>query len=539
MKQTSRIKNLSFIIAALFAVSGCSKTLLKETNPSEVTTDFLYSTADGLRAAVTGLYTIERAINSDSYGQGSAFALIMGDGGTDIDFDMSSYPELAYYRTDLDLTTDAPVSWWWSMWYKVVERTNSIITYGQKDAIDYTTKKSILREAYVYRAYAYFWLLRKYDNIWLDTIPTTSDNVDGRTFSVAKQSDVYALINSDLDSAISYYGDDWTVVPGRFNQGVARLLKADVALWQQDYQTAATQADDIINSGKFSLVDPSQVFTQDGRDDTKESMYVMQFDQFAIGGGAFHRQPLIFTSAYRLVPGCTGAVDDGGYGWGRMFPNTYLISLYDSAYDKRLNDYWQLYYTYNNPNYNFGNVNYNFGDTLKYGDNSQLTKTNFFNNANIGCKKYRDYTQGPTVTKHYNNIYIYRYPQVLLIAAEAYMHLGDDDKALGYINQIRQSRISSDDPNQLLTTINQQDILDEYARELAFEGQRWFLLKRLGLLVPRVQMYGGEPSFRGVPAPNPLYFSARTNIQPYHVRWPIPQSSLDAMGGFPQNPGYK
>ena len=538
MKQSFSIKNISILIAAIFAFSGCSKSLLTEKNPSQVTTDFLYNTPDGLRAAVTGLYTIERAINSDNYGQGSAFGLIMGDGGTDLDFNSTSYPELAYYRTDLDLTTDAPVSWWWSMWYKVIERTNSIITYGQKDAIDYTTKKSILREAYVYRAYAYFWLLRKYDNIWLDTIPTTSSNVDGRVYAPAKQSDVYALINSDLDSAISYYGSDWSVVPGRFNQGVARLLKADVALWLQDYQTAATQSDAIINSGAFALVDPTLVFTQDGRDNTKESMYVMQFDQFAIGGGDFHRQPLIFTSAYRLVPGCIGSVDNGGYGWGRIFPNTYLIGLYNPTTDKRLNAYWQLYYTYNNPSYNFSSTRYKFGDTLKYGDNSQLTATNFFTNANVSCKKYRDYTQAPTVTKHYNNIYMYRYPQVLLIAAEAYMNLGNNTKALSYINQIRKSRILATDPNQLLTTINQNAILDEYARELSFEGQRWFLLKRLGLLVQRVQMYGGEPTFRGVAAPSPLYFSARTNIKPYHVRWPIPQSSRDAMGGYPQNPGY-
>jgi hypothetical protein len=34
------------------------------------------------------------------------------------------------------------------------------------------------------------------------------------------------------------------------------------------------------------------------------------------------------------------------------------------------------------------------------------------------------------------------------------------------------------------------------------------------------------------------YYSARTNIKPYHVRWPIPHAERDAMGGFPQNEGY-
>ena len=81
--------------------------------------------------------------------------------------------------------------------------------------------------------------------------------------------------------------------------------------------------------------------------------------------------------------------------------------------------------------------------------------------------------------------------------------------------------------------------MEEYARELAFEGRRWFTLKRFGVLVDRVRLYGGQSSFRGVPSPSPDYFAARTNIQDYHVRWPIPQDELDAMGGsFSQNEGY-
>jgi len=64
------------------------------------------------------------------------------------------------------------------------------------------------------------------------------------------------------------------------------------------------------------------------------------------------------------------------------------------------------------------------------------------------------------------------------------------------------------------------------------------MLKRVGKLVERVHLYGGVSSFRGVAAPNPLYYACRTNIQPYHVRWPIPQGERDAMGGFPQNEGY-
>jgi hypothetical protein len=524
---------IPFFMLLLF--TGCEE-YLKEEHPSEVTTDFLYFTAEGLESAVNGLYTIERAQVGEVEGQ--YFCLIMGDGGTDLDWDRACAPSAAYYRRDVDLTNYAAIASWWKKWYRIIERSNSIISFGEQADISTSDKMRILREAYVYRAYAYFWLVRKYDNIWLNIEPTTYQNTDGRVYDVASQEDVYAQIISDLDKAIQYYGNDWSIVPGKFNQGVARLLRADVALWQKDYQSAATEATKIIDEGPFALEAPENIFTKDRLDNTKESMYVMQFDEFATGGRLPHNNPLTFTAMYRMVPGCIMTSEFGGYGWARMHPNPYMISLYDSKYDKRWDAYWQHYYTYNDPDYDFSKVRYNFGDTLKVGDNSQLEKENYYKNANISCKKYWDWVKVPKGPASYNNIYMFRYPQVLLIASEAYMRLGDNTKALFYINKIRENRISANAPNRLLTTIDEDILLDEYARELAFEGQRWFLLKRVEKLVERVRLYGGVTSFRGVPAQNPLYYSCRTNIQPYHVRWPIPQSERDAMGGFPQNEGY-
>lgn len=522
------------VLLAFFSV-GCENAL-KEENPSQVTTDFLYTTPSGLQAAVNGLYTIER--NQLNESETNTFALIMGDGGTDLDFNRASDATLTQYRLDIDLTTNASVRSWWQKWYRIIERSNSIISFGEVAQMDDKTRKAILREAYVYRAYAYFWLVRKYENIWLNLEPTTSENVDGRTFPVAKPADVYTQIIADLDKAIAYYGTDWTVVQGRFNQGVARLLRADVAMWQQDYQTAATMTSSIIDSGVFSLVAPETVFTTDRRMATKEAMYVMNFDEFAPGGGTYHRLSLIFTAQYRSVPGVICAREFGGYGWARIFPNPYMTSLYDTKNDKRYNAYWQNYYSYNDPLYDFSKTKYKLGDTLKLGDNSSLKGDNYYKYANISSKKYFDWVKDPLTTKCYENVYMFRYPLVLLLAAEANMRLGDNTKALQYINKIRDSRYVTTAPNRLLTTINENIYLDEFAREMAFEGQRWFLLKRLGKLVERVKQYGGVTVFRGEPSPNPLYSAQRANIQPYHVRWPIPQAERDAMGGFPQNDGY-
>jgi hypothetical protein len=100
---------------------------------------------------------------------------------------------------------------------------------------------------------------------------------------------------------------------------------------------------------------------------------------------------------------------------------------------------------------------------------------------------------------------------------------GKTTEALFYINKVRK-RAGLDD----LTQIDENAILDEEARELSFEGHRWYLLKRTGKLIERLKLYGG----------NAQYPMVKTNIQNYHIRRPIPQSERDLMDNYPQNEGY-
>jgi len=79
-----------------------------------------------------------------------------------------------------------------------------------------------------------------------------------------------------------------------------------------------------------------------------------------------------------------------------------------------------------------------------------LTGTNYFKNMNVSCKKYFDYVKLANSTRSFNNIYIYRFSEVYLMAAEAFMRSGNTGQALYYINELRKNRISADDPNRIL-----------------------------------------------------------------------------------------
>jgi len=69
-------------------------------------------------------------------------------------------------------------------------------------------------------------------------------------------------------------------------------------------------------------------------------------------------------------------------------------------------------------------------------------------------------------------------------------------------------------------------ILDEYSRELYGDPRRWYDLVRTQQLVRRNKMYN---------------VGGGTNVQPYHARWPIPQTLINSvLSGpkYPQNNGY-
>ena len=116
------------------------------------------------------------------------------------------------------------------------------------------------------------------------------------------------------------------------------------------------------------------------------------------------------------------------------------------------------------------------------------------------------------------------------------VELVNDAKAIEYFNETWE-RAGNDHFDGPLTI---DDLLDEYARECHFEGVRWPLLKRLGML-ERVTVHGGD-----TPADDPMLgdqtslAQQRANFEPKHYRWAIPQAEIDFMGveNFPQNEGW-
>lgn len=76
-----------------------------------------------------------------------------------------------------------------------------------------------------------------------------------------------------------------------------------------------------------------------------------------LGGGghgvplAGHRLAVTTTAQYRKISGCIPDINQGGYGWGRIYPNQYLLDLYDTEKDTRYSKMYIHEYYYSDPTY--------------------------------------------------------------------------------------------------------------------------------------------------------------------------------------------
>ncbi|MFK7906504.1 MAG: RagB/SusD family nutrient uptake outer membrane protein, partial [Chitinophagales bacterium] len=133
-----------------------------------------------------------------------------------------------------------------------------------------------------------------------------------------------------------------------------------------------------------------------------------------------------------------------------------------------------------------------------------------------------------------------RYAEVLLIAAEAAVEIGDNGAATTYINEVRaRARMGgntatgagvsvtvapSEVPADITGTVTVDDVLEERRVELAFECKRWYDIAR--------RKIGGEVfSASGLEG-------AKPNFDDNDYLLPLPGDELERNPNLTQNPGY-
>jgi starch-binding outer membrane protein, SusD/RagB family len=492
--KNSNTKILSiFLIASLFS---CKKEFLEKKPLGQLTSETFFSTEEQAVQAVNAVYQQLRVWETHAFGF-IGCTDIMSD-----DADKGSTPNDGLYQKDLDdfihTADNASVKAVWTGYFQGVARANRAIEKIPAITMEEKLKARLIGEAKFFRAYYYFNLVRWFGDIPLITKPLAPSEFTQKRVTA---SEIYAQIEKDLLEASAVLPEKSQYPSsemGRSTKGAALAYLAKVYLTKGDFTKAEQYAMEVINSKEYSLF-PSYAdqFLLEN-ENCSESVFEIQ--------AALVNGETLGSTQWNQIQGVRGTPN---LGWGFNRPSDNLVAAYEPGDPRR--EATILY----------------VGEVLP--DGTALVEDNpeTFNER---------YNQKAFTPQHLgfqenspSNIRIFRYADVLLIAAEAMNENGKATEAMAIINQIRKRARGSLPANLVLPDLiskskdeNRLLIWKERRIELAMEQHRWFDLIRQKRASEVMQAAGKTNFTKGK-----------------HELLPIPQTEIDiSNGSLTQNFGY-
>ena len=485
------MKNIFQILCLVLLLSSCTKFLDVQPESSGIAvannnTDVqVFKDAAALEAALGGAY----ADFKNEYYQLDYF--VNGDAQSDDAYaggDNPSNFQIDDYKLD---ATNSNVSRDWRYLYATIGKCNKVINNTDlvKDPVLTTARKAeIVGEASFIRAFMYFQLVQLWGDVplQLKDVKTISADKLAEIYPLlfparAPQKEVYAQIISDLENAAKSVKatniDKGYVTTGAVNALLAKVYAAQSPV---DYAKVQQYCDKVI-AGGYTLLDDYNQLWENANENSSESIFEINYS----GGNS---------------DGNWGVTIFRGLDWKKFnLPSNDLVAAFDAENDLIRKS-----------------ASIAFVDVSgKWSDGNWPQKTYPFIN------KYRNYSSGSPQ----NYIFI-RLADILLLKTEALNAQGDLAGATALINQIR-TRVKlgpTAAKNQAAMAVA---IENERRLELAFEGHRWYDLKRTNRAIEVINQVKGANN-------KPLGYALTTN----RLVWPIPQAELDKNLKLQQNPGY-
>lgn len=552
-------------------MTSCSD-FLDASNKSNVTAKQSFATKEGLNNLVNDAYQHLQNVYAAPLFT-SCFSA-----GTDMYADARNKMNEALNTYETLTPENSDIKNLYTYLYSGIRAANSVSYYAQTAQVDEKTKGQLVGEARVLAAYEYYLLVNNFGGVpIMKDFLTTADT----GYPKSSPEDVYAYIISELEDVISknvLQASTATKGGGRISQETAKAILAKTylsAAWdlnkQEYFSKAAALADEVI-AGRKLTTPFAKLWKADGSgDDNEEFLWDVEYDlataNNTTSGGTE------WSGYYCNYLG--GNEDNIKATTSSYVPTLYALHCfkkgdqrYDATFMKELPDinkgnaagtgYWTWYKngeslvgkpvtryysawyetdadfeawkaidpanranTYRIPMDSQSKEAQNMdGRDMEYYDNQQLVY------GSSPCKKFDDSKTAKTEKNTcYRDIHIITLPEMYLVAAEAYLKAGANEKALERLNEVHQRAGLP----ALTGTITIDDILDENACENFGNEARWMDLRRTQTLVTRCTKYNHEMGDKAA-----QYIGKK-------LLRPIPQAAIDANDKLTladQNPGY-
>ena len=481
---------------------------------------------------------------------------------------------------------------YWDLPYKTIRSINIFLERIEDSPVDEDFKAVRIAEAKFLRAFNYFAMCKRYGGVPLITKAQSVEDPEEELYPRRNsEKELYDFIISEMDEitkvlpevvedfgrpskyaalalksraalyagSIAKYGSQQLLDNGKYILGFA--AGEDVEYFKKSYDASM----DIVNGGHHDLYDQDADKTMNFRnifmnEGNAEVIFAKRFDGNNIGGtswgydfaqcpkphawNAGHKDSpfLEMAEEFERIDGTPGTIDRGDL--------TNNVWTYESLWGGRDPRFYATLFVHGTP---WQGDNVDFHNGLIKEDGSLLFNGTYFGadgngpqvtaqgpqasgghaTTSLGVLKYLDETannlrQGPNSKTDY---IVFRYAEILLNLAEAAIELGKDGEAADAINKIRDR---AGLPKRPMVDLN--DIIHERKVELAFEGHRYWDLRRWRLAEEKLT--GGSTGMRYVyvydpNAPGDVVF----NTMPPGVKgfkvwwWPSVEKALAGITG--------
>lgn len=452
--------------------------------------------------------------------------------------------------------------------FSINYKCNMIIEKLQESSAE---RSRVVGEAYFWRAWAYFKLIRGWGNPPLVDHVLASNELQPGNGNTA---DLWNYVFTSLQEAIKRLPSKSNMnsqadLGARVTKEAAYALLGKAYLYSGDSVSAVTALEEVVNSGLYGLIDDFEDLYTPRADFSKEYMWEFNAaDDNDVNRDAEQKIDFYFNwrSEVLTMPG--GSHLSGfSQGYSTNFVNKdfydFLVARSELGKPRQKGTVWtideaaNMFITLSDDSYK-GSKNYE-GDNLKALTDKGMSKehaafqllwNNFTNASATNCagylpvKVYMWNSDTYTVTST-NGIFSkanypgMRYAEVLLLYAEAALGSSSQQKGLAALNQVRDRAGLAP-----LSTYNLQDVKDERRAELWGEGERFFDVVRWGD-APTAFANVGKNLYQLTADANTFTtnlvttpFSGWTGWQDKYKLFPYPYSEMKLNPNLVQNPGW-
>ncbi len=521
MKNIFKVK-LSFLI--LIAISISCDDLLDQTNPNALSTDSFWQDEEDVQQAVVGAYSPMSTI----FGWGRYLPFTWFRRADEF---TPSYENVRVRGIIVDPADIFLPNQWPEIW-RLIFRANDILdNVDTVPNLDETVRDHAVGQAHFLRALYYFYLVNTWDNPPLITTAAKGESISEFPQPNSNPAAIYEQIISDAAAAKALLPTNFGDESGRATWGAATALLGKAYLYTQQWNLAATEFKSVIDSGIYDL-DPDYAnnFRESG-DNNIESIFEIQHTA-EDGIGWSSDQVNSSRSAVWLQLRAPEAF--GGEWIDQVNPWILDAFLLDNDLGGGIDQRALTTLAWNHPQSTIY-LDQPFSESV-------LDQTKVYPKKNTGMLTPGRANDGDLGTNSGQNFKLIRYADVLLMHAEAVNEAGGTEiDILTSLNKVRQRANMPDITSGLAQDELRDKIRLERILELSLENDRFFDLKRWGVVIDR--MNGNADMFGNVGTSSDQIRAAGHPEENFpfsdvHTRVPFPIAEILSNPLLDQNPGY-